>query len=292
MFNKQLKYKFFVFLVISAIGIGSANADIVAKVTDLGLPGKAFLQTGQEIGFLDKLELGQSVTLDGAGELTLVYFDSGVEYQYAGPATFIVGASQPENINGEPRRVKDYKLLEQTGLKLSVDQKHRDQGALVFRAIDPYPNKVRVLSPNKTKLLSTNSSFRWASIGDGVSYEFILTDSFGKIEYQTTVDQNQLQLPPEVTLKADRNYSWRVRTVQGDTEYVGLAKFELSSETMANNLSKSRPNITTSLSEQVVYAMLLEQEGFKYDAYKQWQRMANAKPDNAAIKAKLAELSE
>ncbi|MFT5137746.1 MAG: hypothetical protein ACI9XU_001400 [Arenicella sp.] len=292
MFNKQLKFKFFVCLIISVIGIGSANADIVAKVTDLGLPGKAFLKTGEEIGFLDKLEHGQSVTLDAAGELTLVYFDSGIEYQYAGPASFIVGVSQPENINGEPQRVKDYKLLEKTGLKLSVDQKHRDQGALVFRAIDPYPNKVRTLSPNKTKLLSTDSSFSWASIGDGVSYEFVLTDSFGKIEYQTTVDQNQLQLPTEVTLKADRNYSWRVRTVQTGTEYVGIAKFELSAETVSESLSKSRPNITASLSEQVVYAMLLEQEGFKYDAYKQWQIMANAKPDNAAVKAKLAELSE
>jgi hypothetical protein len=131
-----------------------------------------------------------------------------------------------------------------------------------------------------------------ASIGDEASYEFVLTDSVGKIEYQATVDQNQLQLLPEVTLEADRNYSWRVRTVQAETEYVGIAKFELSAETVAESLSKSRPNITTSLSEQVVYAMLLEQEGFKYDAYKQWQRMANAKPDNAAIKAKLAELSE
>ena len=81
MLNKQLKLKFFVGLIISVIGIGSANADIVAKVTDQGLPCKAFLKTGEEIGFLDKLELGQSVTLDAAGELTLVYFDSGVEYQ-------------------------------------------------------------------------------------------------------------------------------------------------------------------------------------------------------------------
>ena len=219
--NKQLKYSFIAFLLIAVVGVSTANAEIVAKVTDLGLPGKAFLKTNREssneareIDFLDKLELGQSVTLDAAGELTLVYFDSGVEYQYAGPATFIVGASKPENIEGEPQRVKDYKLLEKTVLKLSADQKHRDQAALVFRAMDPYPNKVKTLSPNKTKLLSTSPSFSWASISDGVSYEFVLTDSVGKIEYQTTLEENELQLPEGVTLKADRKYSWRVRTIQ------------------------------------------------------------------------------
>lgn len=299
MLNNQLKYRFITFLVFTLASVGAANAEIVAKVTDLGLPGKAFLKTNdesdqktQEIDFLDKLELGQSVSLDATGELTLVYFDSGIEYQYSGPAAFIIGASKPEDLEGEPQRVKDYKLLEKTGLKLTADQKHRDQAAMVFRAIDPHPNKVKSLSPNKTKLLSNSPNFSWASLGDGASYEFALKNNLGSIAYRTTLKQNQLQLPTEVILKADENYSWSVRATQAETEYVGSANFDLSEEKLAKSLSESRPNITTSLSEQVVYAMLLEQEGFKYDAHKQWQRMAKAKPDNAAIKAKLEELSE
>lgn len=284
-------------LLVSALfalsGVNTAVAEIVAKVTDLGPPGKAIvesLEQSREIDFLDKLENGQKVSIDPSGELTIVYFDSGVEYRYVGPAKFVIGPQKPEHIEGQPSRVKDYKLLEKTGLKLSANQKHRDQAALVFRSIDPFPNKIRSLSPNTTMLLSGTPTFSWASIGDGVSYDFVLTDRYGKVVYENSVAGNKLKLSEEFKLAPGHDYSWRVRTIRNDSEYVGSANFEVVTESLANSLRSSQPNITSSVSEQVVYAMLLEQEGFKYDALKQWQRMAKSKPGNAAIEAKLKEL--
>lgn len=289
------RFSFFTLAIIFAAVSGSASAEIVAKVTDLGIPGKAVIEStdqSRSIDFLDKLELGQQVSIAAAGELTLVYFASGVEYQYSGPARFIMGQKKPENIEGQPRRVKDYKLLEKTGLKLTVDQKHRDQAALSLRSIDINPDKIRQLSPNKTKLLGASPVFTWASIGDDVNYDFSLTDSYGKVEYTASVADNKLELPEEITLKADRKYSWRVSAIHTDSEHVGSADFELGSQSLVDSLSITRPNITSSFSEQVVYALLLEQEGFKYAAQQHWQRMAKARPADSGISAKLAELDK
>jgi hypothetical protein len=258
--------------------IESITAEPVAIVTDL--QGSATIElSGEltEVNILDNFEAQSSVVLGEGNALTVVYYDSGVEYAYTGPVSFLVGSAEPEVLSGQAGQSKELKLLESTGLKPA--ERNLNQAATVFRAMGGSEGKIELLNPVNTKMIETTPNFKWVSLGEKASYNFVLRSLRGQIIFERSVTKNEIQLPVENELRYGRKYKWEVTAMINGELYRSTASFQMGSQTGINSLNQHQPAANGSSSEKMVYALLLKQNGFQQAAQKTWETLKQERPD-------------
>ena len=258
----------------------SICAEPVAIITDL--QGSAKIQQSSEfsdISILDNLEAESSVVIAADNSLTLVYYESGVEYAYTGPVSFVVGVAKPELVSGDAGRSKELKLLESTGLKPA--ERNLNQAATVFRNIGGSDGKIELLSPVNTKMIETSPVFKWVALDENASYDFVLRSSRGQTVFQSTATQNEVQLPAGNELRYGRKYNWELTATSGSEQYRASASFRMGTESDIKKLSQLQPDAGASFSEKIVYTLLLKQAGFKYAAQQAWKSLEQERPEHA-----------
>ncbi|MFT6046091.1 MAG: hypothetical protein ACI9WC_001796 [Arenicella sp.] len=256
----------------------SIAAEPVAIVTDL--QGTATIELAgdsNQINILDNFEADSTVVVAEGNALTVVYYESGVEYAYTGPVSFVVGVAQPQMLAGDAGQSTGLKLLESTGLKPA--ERNLNQAATVFRAMGGSGSKIELLNPVNTKIMETSPVFNWLSLSEETSYNFVLKSSRGQTVFQNSVTQNEVQLPKGIELRYGRKYNWEVTARVKDESYRATASFQMGSESNINNLSQHHPDTGSSFSEKMVYALLLKQNGFEHAAQQAWKALKQERPN-------------
>ena len=271
-------------LISLLLSVESICAEPLAIVTDLQGTAK-IEQSGEssEISILDNLEAESKVVVGVDNALTLVYYESGVEYAYTGPVSFVVGVGQPEVVTGNAGQSKELKALESTGLKPA--ERNLNQAATVFRNIGGSEGKIELLSPVNTKMMEPSPVFKWASLDEETSYDFVIKSSRGQTVFQSSVKQNEIQLPSGIELRYGRKYNWELTAMSGDEPFRATASFQMGTESDIKLLSQHQPDAGASFSEKLVYALLLKQYGFKHTAQQTWKTLVQERPNYSEANA-------
>lgn len=260
----------------------SAAAMEVAIVTDLLLPAGNLPNEGPEI--LDKLQLNQRVSLGANSMIKLVYFSTGTEFRLTGPSRFIVGSEQPQVEQGKSAEATNLASL--TRAKLETPVRDLDQAAIIFRNFQATDKQIDLIEPVNTKLLTRSPQFSWRPLADA-SYVFTLNNSYDKMLFTTTTAQSQLLLPDDVQLDYLQHYQWQVETRGLASPHRGVAKFQIGDKSQIAEMLENQPKDNAEFSQKVVYALLLEQNGFNSAATKLWQQLLRFRPESKTLRERV-----
>jgi hypothetical protein len=91
--------------------------------------------------------------------------------------------------------------------------------------------------------------------------------------------------PSAGLLKAGSTYEWEVRAGLENGEILtARGNFSVADNDTAKNIQAQSPQPESSFSDRVLYAVFLEEKGFKYDARSLWKELAKERPDDLVAK--------
>ncbi len=260
--------------------------DTIAMITDL--TGKAAI-TGngeQKAGeILMSMSSGDEIHVDSDSKLTLVYFESAIEYSFPENSVIHISAEEPLNKSSSKIAVRDLEISNATGL-MPVSDNYR-QAALVLRG--GFENKpgIKLIRPVRGKVLDTQPTFEWLPIDKDIPHRFRLSDSSGQTLLATTVYGSSFKLPLSHQIEKGEIYSWQMEA-QGSTSkiYSTPAKFSLIEDKDRETIEKMRPKNDSSFSKRVIFALMLEQLGVYGEANRYWKVLSVDRPNNQILQMK------
>jgi hypothetical protein len=255
----------------------------VSMVTDL--QGQARLQWDQgnsQLTILTELAPGVLVNLEPNARLTLVYFKSGNEFTFRGPAQVYIREDQPVALEGqEPAK---HALFGAGATDVAIKPLGLAQAGVVLRAVPP-PDRLRLVAPVDTKTLEVQPVFRWQPVKMQASYHFELTDSAGRILFETDARGSSLRLPEKVQLQPGATYGWEIEGRLPDGHrYSSRAEFRVADAAETALVEKLRPTNGATLSQRVAFAALLEQMDLRDEARQYWRQLSKERPDDPTLR--------
>ncbi|MGB1109491.1 MAG: hypothetical protein ACPG4N_04000 [Gammaproteobacteria bacterium] len=280
---KSRRFKQIAISLLASLWLATGMAS-VAMITDLR--GTATLEASGEqsqADILSYLEPGDSVTLTQGASLTLVYFEGAKEYQFQGPATITVGETAPSG--GAGGKTRDLSLGA-TAQGIAAAGQQYAQAALVLRNV----NKAKPITPlyPKNSLVAPNAiRFAWEPVSGVREYELVLSNDFGEPVFNGRTADNHLILPEPLGLPAGSRLSWKVSSVDPTVKAASSkTRFELAKAGEVEKEIGALPGASAPISEQVLYATVLEQRGLADQAAKLWARIKAKRPSSGALQGK------
>ena len=269
-------------IVFSAIALFvtalSAQAQTgIAFITDV--KGEAALDAGKA-SLMSEIKKGARINCARECAVGVMYLLSGKEYVLKGPGDFLVGDSEVTAKIGPPPTVRETKwkvssqVVAQAAVTSSASIRMRSLGTAKPEA--PLPAE-RLIYPRDTKVATLQPTFRWASASAKGPFDFELRNSGnGKPVYKAKASTTNINLPGNVKLQPDVEYSWMVKA--GTTD-VGMTQFK-TLPTHAIDLAKKRkPDDKAVFSDWLLYALTLKEVGANQDAGDVWEKLAKDRPD-------------
>ena len=167
------------FLACSAMA-AAGGIKPVAMVTDL--QGKATMAAEAKtpsLSILSELKPGARVQLEAGARATVVYLESGQEYQMTGPAEVQFGADHPQAIKGAAPR-KHGVALSRSQEAIHINPVQVAQAAIVMRRMPNPGQKLKLLGLSDTTSLELRPQFQWQPPQPGLHYQLGLLDDTGK----------------------------------------------------------------------------------------------------------------
>ncbi len=252
-------------------------ADPVAIVTDaLG----EHTLNGEALEILAEVSAGDQIMVADSGSISLVYYQDGAEFVYAGPASFEVGQDAPKTLSGnEPSNGSA--VPEGEG---SISTVGLAQAAMVMRA-GGSEKRLDLVFPVDTVLLSSPEVFRWRELAEGVGYTFELTDGEGRSLLETTVTGNELAVPSHISLTSGDYYSWSLESRLPDgKKFSSYAGFSIADDELISRIDSFRPADEANVSRIIVFALWLEQNELVEEARRYWQIASRQRPEDLALR--------
>ena len=276
----------YLFGLFACCGMAAAGgAKPVAMVTDL--QGKATLATDAKtasLSILSELKQGARVQLGAGARATVVYLDSGQEYQMAGPAEVQFGADSPQSIRGAAPR-KHGVAFSRSHEAIRINPVQVTQGAIVMRRMPNPGQKLKLLSLSDTTTLELRPLFQWQPPQPGLHYQIALLDDTGNPLLDTTTDSSTVQLPESVKLQPGIGYTWVVSAKDATGKsYSNAGDFSLALVELRAQVKRLRPAADAPVSERVVFATWLEQMHLRDEARKYWKGIAADRQSDARLK--------
>ncbi|HZM34705.1 MAG TPA: hypothetical protein VFC18_09425 [Burkholderiales bacterium] len=257
-----------------------AMASSVAIVTDLS--GKATAE-GMNVAILFEIREDARVEVTDGTRMVAVYFSSGEEYTFTGPAQIHFRPGEPQVLSG-PKAEKRSNPLARSGRNVAIKPIGVAQAGFVMRS---WRNtaRVKLLSPSGTLTLEHSPEFRWTEVESALRYHFELTDDTGEPLYEANVAASSLRLPASLRLREGARYTWQVSTrLSNGRRYVGASDFSVASPELRSEAEALRPVATAPVSAQVTFALWLEQMELKDEARKYWKAVASERPRDERLK--------
>ncbi|OGS91947.1 MAG: hypothetical protein A2Z95_03475 [Gallionellales bacterium GWA2_60_18] len=250
-------------------------------VTDIA-GGVSIAGTQKKIELLAYLEPDMTLQIEAGAHLSVTFFASSVEYRFTGPVKIKI---QQDRIGSGPGKseMRVIPLTQaSTAKKFTAAQRESvAQAAYEMRAARP---GLRLNDPVDSRLTGDDVSFSWEGPRTDKGYDLTLFDSRNNVLYRTSLMGN-IWRPAEGLLEAGKLYAWEIRAEIGNGEMLtARAGFSVSDSAAAKAIRSQRPQAGASFSERVLYAIFLEENGFKYDARRIWQELARERPDDAVVK--------
>ncbi len=274
------------FLIVGLLlhAMTAIAGETVAVITDL--QGEATIDVDGSPGpaeILANLSSGVELQLQDNAKLTLVYFKSGKEYVYTGPASIRIDTGQPKTMSGAKGKSRELAIVKETGLTPSAGSMR--QAAIVLRGFKQ--KKIQLVSPKNTSILKTHPTFTWKSPEAGVQYRFVILDEAGKTIVETLINGTSFKTPPEITFLDNVYYTWQVEArLASGSVYSSSADFKVLVKAERDRLNRLRPAKNSLFAERVLYAAALEQLGLRKDARSYWRTLAAERPGAAVLKAR------
>lgn len=269
------------FGLFSWLSAGAVLAEPVAMVTDIsGIVSVAGTQ--KKIDLLAYLEPGTTLQVEAGAHLSVTFFSRAVEYRFTGPARLRVETDRIGGVEGkgETRVVS----LTQTSSAKKFTAAQREgvaQAAYEMRAARP---GLRLNDPVDSRLTGSDLVFSWEGPRPAQGFQLTLFDSRKKVLHRTSLTDS-FWTPAEGLLKAGKAYEWEISALTENGEMLtARGGFSVADSTTAKAMRSQRPQVGAAFSERVLYAVFLEENGFKYEARRVWQALAQERPDDAVAK--------
>ncbi len=265
--------KVIVFVAALAITCTWAAATPVAMVTDL--VGSATIDDGKALELLDEINVDVNIIVSAESNLVVVYFDSGIEYTIAGQGRVSLKLAAPVSSDGATTKMR---TLGPAGEAIRINPAGKAQASLVLRDSD---NEVtlELLSPINPRINDLRPEFTWQSVPGAKKYRFELTDSELDTVVEATVETSAFTLPEGVELEPGGTYMWEIVTQQTLGERISsYASFTVVSKAQQDMIKTLKPGPNASVSQQIVFAVWLDQNGFTDDAEKLWNAIKKVRP--------------
>lgn len=262
--------------------MGAALAEPVAMVTDVG--GGVFLSAGdsqKKVALLDYLEPKTMLRLEANALLSVTFFAKPVEYRFTGPARLVVEQDRVTVSEGaaETRTVS---LTKTTSAKkyTAAQREHVAHAAYEMRAGRP---GLRLNDPVDTRVMPGEVGFSWDGPQPADGYRLTLYDHRKKRIHQVSLTGNDWT-PAASLLKPGRTYEWEVSAVlKTGEELIARGSFSVADAAAARNIRAQGPQTGASFSDRLLYAVFLEEQGFRYDARRVWQELSKERPDDPVV---------
>ena len=253
---------------------GQAHAAPVAMITDL--EGRATIGGGRPLALLDEVVAGTVISLEDASSLVLVYYASGIEYRFEGPASLDVAESAPAATSGAAPAVR--RLLGDGEKATRISPAGKVQASVLMRG-DALETELVLISPS-SKVLETRPRFCWEPVSGAARYRFELIDEDLETVAQATPLEPCFELPDELHLEPGAVYTWEVETrLPGAVRVSEWAAFSVASAEEQSLVRTLRPPPDAPFSERLVFAVWLQQNGFQDEARHQWQGLQEERGD-------------
>jgi hypothetical protein len=280
--DTDLKLRAIVWLT-GLLAAGAVMAEPVAMVTDVGGVISA-LENGKarKIVLLSYLEPGTTLQLDSNAQLTATFFSKPVEYRFVGPAKLTV--EQNRIVAGDGKTETHAVSLQKTSAakKFTVAQRESVTQA-VFEMRGGRPG-VLLNDPVDTNLIDGDApGFSWDGPRPVGGYRLSLYGSQNQLLHQVSLTSKSWT-PAAGLLKAGNAYAWEIKAVLANGEVLtAKGNFSVTDSTTAKSIQAQTPQADSSFSERVLYAVFLEENGFKYDARRLWKELAKERPDDLVV---------
>lgn len=234
------------------------------------------------LSVLSYLSPGMEIELDAGAHVVVTYFAQSTEFSFKGPARIIIQAENAKALKGavETRRLDNDKS--------GAAKKFVQGGKLTLATVEmrSLPTiKPRLQSPVNSKIADIRPTFRWKDLDDIVKYHLILSDERGQVLHDVFVETNSWQLPQGSVLVPDMPYQWKVTAVtQAGESDAATSHFTLADMATIKRIEAKRPAKDDVFSDRVLYAVFLENEGFRDAARNVWQELAKERPDDYNLK--------
>jgi hypothetical protein len=262
----------------------SSSADApVAMVTDLQGEGQLkWTDHKAQFTILSELAPGVLIDLQPHARLTLVYFKSGGEYTFSGPAQIYIREDQPVALEGaQPAK---HALFGSGATEVAIKPLGLAQAGLVMRAA-PTPDRLQLIEPVGSKVLDTRPAFQWKPLGSAVKYHLEVTDSAGRILFEADAKGNSFRLPEKARLQPGAAYGWELEaTLPDGHRYSSRAEFRIIDPADRALVEKLRPTPGAALSERVAFAALLEQMNLRDAARPYWKKLSEERPNDPTLR--------
>jgi len=270
-------------LLAGLLSAGAVLAEPVAMVTEAS-GGVSAVSGGKskKIPLLAYLEPGTIIQLDANARLSITLFAKPVEYRFTGPAKLTVEEGRIAAVEGktETQPVS----LEKTSAAKKFTAAQREsvaQAAYEMRAGRP---GLRLDDPVDTRLTGDDLVFTWDGPRPANGYQLSLYDSRRQLLCRESSSASSWT-PPAGLLKAGGTYEWEIRApLESGEVLTARGSFSVASSADARIVRTQRPPAGATFSERVLYAVFLEEKGFKYEARRIWRELARERPDDAVAK--------
>lgn len=259
---------------------GVVFAEPVAMVTDVSEGVFAVVKDKSEkVALLSYFEPGITLRLNANARLTATFLTKSVEYRFTGPAKLTV---EKDRIVANEGKAETHTVsLQKTtaAKKFTVAQRESvTQAAFEMRA-GARPG-LRLDDPVDTLVIGNLLVFNWDGPHSSEGYQINLFDEQKKLVYQTSVTTNSWS-PPAGLLKAGDAYEWEIQTILEKGEVLtARASFSVADNGAAKDAQAQSPGANSLFSDRVLYAVYLEENGFKYDARRLWKELVKERPDD------------
>lgn len=262
------------------LSAGAVLAEPVAMVTDVG--GSVSVVDGGKGGkveLLSYLEPGMTLQLDPHAHLTATFFSKPVEYRFAGPARLTV--EQDRILAGDGKAETHAVSLQKSSAAKKFTVAQRESVTLAAFEMRAGRPGLRLSDPVDTSLLDGGSLvFSWDGPRPKGGYQLSLYGGAGKLLHQAVLDASSWS-PPAGLLAAGKAYEWEIRAALDNGEVLtARGDFSMADSATARSVQAQAPQAAAPFSERVLYAVYLEQKGFKYDARQIWKELAKEHPDD------------
>ena len=250
-----------------------AGAEPVAMITDLQGKVQSPAKPGEQPTILGSIDTGATLQVADGGALVVVYFQSGKEFTFKGPATIKFADGAPEMIAGNKPDTRDPLMGKVAGAG-KIKPVGKVQAAVVMRGANQNA-RIKLENMAGTRILETRPEFQWQAPEQGLSYEFELNDDSGRMLLETQVQGTKFRLPDAVRLEDGKTYTWLIETHMADgKKYTNAGDFTLAPEKLRADVEAVRPAADAPIAERVTYAAWLDQLQFHDEARKYWKQLA------------------
>ena len=271
-------------LVCSLIPVSGVTAEpVVAMVVDL--VGDILLRTDdgrKSIQMLDSFGSGVEVHVKSNSYTTLVYLQSGRQFQVRGPGLFTVGLESPENASAHVLELSRLDSVRGNSLRAG-NGANFVQAAISLRG-DGASAHARLISPVETRLRTSTPTFRWRGAPTPAKYRVLIFDTSGEPVWKAEIE-NQAGIidagpPPTELLAAGGGFFWEVHEErEGGQEVIGTARFEVAGAQERKFLTQNAPADGAPFSERLAFALVLSSKGFHLEASEMWAELRRERPE-------------